>query len=174
MFNSFWALGFSLIPVSAAAYSGPFSYLEKLDCVITEKCDFQKLCEKTNEQTEIIISQLVYEEPFSIEYSGQPWELVKDVESVAWIDFAHPTIRVPLPVWYQLEAQQEVGDPIEFRLDDWLSGSQVSPYDSHELAFVLLEEKSDISGKLHIKVCEKKFQDITRYRTYEVLCPLSQ
>ncbi|MEM9124465.1 MAG: hypothetical protein AAGB28_01735 [Pseudomonadota bacterium] len=162
------------------AYSVPQSHFTEFDCTIVQTCDHQLLCKETKEHTQVFFASLVHDLPVS-ELSGPtdyPFETWQEV--TAWVEFLNPRAgKLPLPVWYSEDAGYDSN--ITFRLEDWLSGRQDSPYDVKGYAFVMTGDLDEISHSRanldedddlpwEITVYEKGGIENGKYLTQNLLC----
>lgn len=162
------------------AYSAPQSHFVEFDCTIVQTCDHQFLCMKTDESTQITYTSLVHDLTVSksltpVDYPFDTW-----TEATAWVDFINPHAgKLPLPVWYPDGAGFD--REITFRLEDWLSGRQDSPYGVKGYALFItgdLEEICHSRANLdkdddlpwQITIYEKRGSENGQYRTQNLLC----
>ncbi len=161
----------------AFAFTGPVSDLEKYECRFVEHCDEQDACTAVDVKTELIVTTIVRMTPWSPETHNRPNDRIENVETIVWIDAPqYPNKRFPLPLWYKLNFPAKDFD--HFRLNDWLSGKQVSQYDEHNFALVneidadnpgdLLDE--EVRQKDRLKLFEKSRSIANSYQSFEISC----
>ncbi len=178
MFKTISALVLCALPQSLLAFIGPVSGLKKYDCVIVERCDIQKLCQVTQEKSELVVTTTVFMAPINEKNGNNPYELIERVEEIAWVDFArYSRVPVPLPIWFKFDFDS--GEPLEFKLNDWLSGKQISPYDEQSYAFVFEADASNDdevvdlweSRNLWFKLYIKRNSTEGQFETIKINCP---
>jgi len=173
----------SLLAVTSSAvlaHSEPQSTYLEFDCTIVQICDHQFLCKQTSEPTQIVVTSLVHdllvsEFKLNSDYPFREWQ-----EQTAWLDLINPRAgKLPLPVWYPENPQIE--RIITFRLEDWLSGKQDSPYDVKGYALVMtgdvqeimdsrtnVDETDDLPWKFTFY--KKYWGEAGKYSTQRLLC----
>jgi hypothetical protein len=170
----------AMTSTAVSAYSVPQSHFIEFDCTIIQMCDHQFLCKKTAESAQITYTSLIHDLSVSelrpqTDHPFSTWQ-----EVTAWVEFINPRAgKLPLPVWYLDDARYD--REFTFRLEDWLSGHQESPYDVKGYALVMtgdLDEVSHSRANLdtdddlpwQITVYEKLRNEPGKYRTQDLLC----
>ncbi|WP_299889865.1 hypothetical protein [uncultured Ruegeria sp.] len=178
MIKAIFSLILSVLPRTAMAFIGPVSGLEKYDCVIVERCDAQKLCKMTREKSELIVTTTVFMAPINEQNGNNPYDLIERVDEIAWVDFArYSRVPVPLPIWFKFDFVS--GEAMEFRLNDWLYGKQISPYDEQSYAFVFEADASNDDEVVDLwenqnfwfRLYIKRNSAEARFETIKMICP---